>query len=203
MSTTTKVPSVVRVNADMTLEERRAAANALAKGVRAIEMPASWEILHDQAVHVDDKWPFQGTITFDARAGGVSAQRLPAERGGGFPASRNFLKYGSSFSGSVDPATRVIRGTVTSDLKHLNSAYAVGSVLAGAILGAFIGIGTRQWWVFVMVAVASSLALLRLNIITNRREAKLLVPDLERIAALAAGKKPVHRQVYNGSAVKG
>ena len=199
---TGSTPSVVvKINADMSLDERRAAVAALARGVRTVEMPASWEIAHGEAVHAADTWPYQGTIAFQARAGGVSAERGPAIRRGGFPGPRNFLKYGSSFSGSFDPATRMIRGTVSSDLKRLNGPYAVGSVFAGVVVGAFFGVGAGQWWVFGVVAVVASLIFLAINIVTSKREAKWLVPDLERIAGLAAGRKPVHRLTYRAPAL--
>lgn len=200
MSATVDQLVVARITGRMNMEERRRAFGLIAKGARDVEMPASWEIRHGEAVHSDDVYPRYGTITLQARAGHVSAERIPAVNQFPWTAdSRGPRRFPVSFQGSFDPATGMVRGTVTSEMKRANRRTWMCSVIAGAAVGVGVAVGEQTAWKFVY-GVALCLAMLAVGWLTDRREAKRLVPDLERIAALVAGTKPVHRGFYNSPA---
>lgn len=193
MSSRSDTRSVVTVTPDMDSAARRAAIEGLAAGIRTVEMPASWELLHGQAVLSDDQRRSLGTVTFEARAGRVYAVRKAAglrRPGGIYGGGPGVRRYPVEFSGDVDPADRVVRGTVTSELTRYNRMIYPLAAFAGILIGLGLAVATGHVWTIVLFAPLAIAVLLALRLVTPRREARVMVSDLQRIAVLAAGKRP-------------
>lgn len=190
--------AVVRVSAAMSREQRRAAIDALASGIDTVVMPASWEVLQGRGVHADDRYPIRGVVTFEARDHAVVAERRSPNE----ITERRVRRYGRDngpfdrpmrFTGTADPATREIRGTVAFDLRSYNRKYAALALIGGLLMAVFVPIGGYPWpWVLLVVPVTMAL-LLPLRYVWPRRRARIMLPDLQRFAALASGEPVMNR----------
>lgn len=179
---------VVQVLPEMSREQRRAAIEGLRRRDAVVELPASWELRHGDAVHRDHRDPHRGVASLQGRAYQVHADRaVPEYRGNVFAPRRSLLDVPLSFSGEVDPADRVVRGHVRFETRAYGRTQIVLTVALVPLL-TFLGVlGDYGLLPSLAVAVLVAAALGSLVVITPRRRARAMLRDLQRLAAMAAG----------------
>lgn len=182
-------PPVASVLPEMTKDQRREAIAALRDPAAVVEVPASWELCHGDAVHRDHQYYMvRGTIEFNGRAYRVHAVRKPPEYRGSFAAPRRSpLDTPMTYSGDVDPARKVVRGTVDFDVRSYNRPFLLLSPVLIAGIAILARLDERSWPVSVLAGLVLAAVMIPLAWITPRRRAKWMLPDLQRVAALAAG----------------
>ena len=182
----------VRISKEMSDLDREAAVSALTSGVRQVQMPAGGTLLRGGAVHETDRLlPYKGYVVFWSSMGVVTGRRLPARPDKGILLSYYGPRsFGVDFHGSVDETTQTIDGTVTSQVKRYNRLSVGGSVVAGPLIGLGLAVDQHHLPLIFLFGPLCVVLLLLPTYVTNRREAKILVADLERMAYFAVGSKP-------------
>ena len=180
---------VASVLPEMTKSQRREAVAALRDPAAVVEVPASWELCHGDTVHRDHQYyRVRGTIELTGRAYRVHAVRRAPELPVNVfaPGDGGVLKYPMAYSGDVDPARKVVRGTVEFDLRAYNCSRVILALVLVPLVAILAMLDERPLPVAVLVGPTVAAVVLRLTWFTRRRRARTILPDLQRIAALAA-----------------
>ena len=174
---------VIHIRAAMNHDQRTAAIAALAAGCRTVEMPVQHEFAQGVSAHRADRNRLRGDVRFEASNGLIYGVRLPVTFVG-MISGPGIHGSGVQFSGSADPSTRTVTGQVTSQLTQMNRLIAISAAVA-VVIALLIALIAQSLVLALVLPVVVAVAALG-RWVTPKREARLMLRDLERIAALAA-----------------
>ena len=188
---------VVLVSASMSAAERDAALTGLAAGVRVVEMPVDAQIAEGNTVREEDRYLAQGDVVLEAIDRKVWATRKAARPTGtgGWYGYFGRRSYDVSFQGRVDGDAAVVQGEVTSHVKRYNRSAVPAAIIGGLVIGLGLAVAAHHVWLIPVFAPLIFLGFLALGFVTDRREATIVLEDLERIAVLASGAQPPDRSI--------
>lgn len=185
----------------MSKADREAAVRVLAQGVREISLPVNDRIANGAAVLTEDRNPFRGDMMFGISPSGqvhvIRAAALPGTNGQlAYWGPRSFP---ARFDGQVDYDGKRVVGTVETTVRRYNRFVVPGALVVGILFGLGVAVDRHHLWLTWPLWPVFTLLVMLPTYVTRRREAKLVLSDLERIAYLCVGQHAPTRIRYEGT----
>ncbi|MBF4161545.1 hypothetical protein [Nocardioides acrostichi] len=185
MSVSQTGAEVARVTHQMSDDDRDAAVAVLATGCRTADVPVSQSFLDAPELGLSDPWLYWGAVSLVKTGRLVNGRREKVVRPNPQIAYYGPWSYPMSYVGTVDVDRRVLRLDLTSTATRFNRVGLVLALVAGGLIGWGAYLTWYTWWSPVLTVLITMAVLLPMKWVTPRREAVMLVRDLERIAWLA------------------